>query len=260
MKLQFSAQKNLEHSGLFSKLVLWRYRAFWVLHTTLALQSSQFMSLERSYLKAFLSSKFHLYRSISYMPVPSDPTILGFRLFCLQCGEIEYIEFNSGGNEQFKLENLQVKVNSDDEELQMKIFVANYEFQMGSKPTAFYPEHDQTIDYVIILHLSDRTIVNQSDELKLKIFNENDFVELLIKNLIPCGNDFYKIRCESKKIGVIEGIQFLDNNPVDHLPEWHVTDVQIKTNNYRNHFPYCLLIARSLASDWLKKRLFDWLK
>ena len=170
------------------------------------------------------------------MPVPSDPTILGFRLFCLQFGEIEYIEFNSGGNEQFKLDNLQVKVHVAGEEFQMKIFVANYDFQMGSKPMAFYPEHDQTIDYVIMLHLSDRTIVNQSDELKLKIFNENDFVELLVKNLISCGNDFYKIRCESKKIGVIEGIQFLDNNPVDHIPEWHVTDVQIKTNNYRNHF------------------------
>ena len=180
------------------------------------------------------------------MPVPSDPTILGFRLFCLQFGETEYIEFNSGGNEQFKLDNLQVKVNTaSEEELQMKIFVANYEFLMGSKPTIFYPEHDQTIDYLIILHLSDRTIVNQSDELKLKIFNENDFVELFIKNLIACGNDFYKIRCESKKIGVIEGIQFLDNNPVDHLPEWHVTDVQIKTNNYRNHFQIiCLVLSK----------------
>ena len=81
------------------------------------------------------------------MPVPSDPTILGFRLFCLQFGEIEFIEFNSGGNEQFKLDNLQVKVHMAGEELQMKIFVANYDFQMGSKQMAFYPEHDQTIDY-----------------------------------------------------------------------------------------------------------------
>ena len=37
-----------------------------------------------------------------------------------------------------------------------------------------------------------------------------------------------------KKIGAIEGIEFLDSNQIDAIPEWKIENVRIQSNNFRN--------------------------
>ena len=53
-------------------------------------------------------------------------------------------------------------------------------------------------EYEIFFTVTELANVNREDELRLKIFNETEFVELEVKNFVRTENNDLKFRCESK--------------------------------------------------------------
>ena len=92
--------------------------------------------------------------------------------------------------------------------------------------------HTRT-EYEMQLHLHhQKSRLTEHDVVRMKIFNESDFVEVSLKSFTPMGRSVYKLRFESKKIGTVEGIQFLDNHEVDPMPEWIINNVRIMCNGF----------------------------
>lgn len=97
--------------------------------------------------------------------------------------------------------------------------------------------HHTRVEYEMHFHLHhQKTTLSEHDVVRMKIFNESDFVEVTLKSFTPMGRSVYKLRFESKKIGTIEGIQFLDNHEVDPLPEWIVNKVRVMCNGFSYEF------------------------
>ena len=65
--------------------------------------------------------------------------------------------------------------------------------------------HHARIEYELFLHTEESTEAMADDLVRVKIFNESDFVEVLLNNFTQPSKNVHKLKFESKKIGAIEG-------------------------------------------------------
>ena len=64
--------------------------------------------------------------------------------------------------------------------------------------------HHAKTEYELFLHTEKSTESTADDLIRVKIFNESDFVEVLLSNFTQPSKNVYKLKFESKKIGAIE--------------------------------------------------------
>jgi len=180
------------------------------------------------------SGLIYLHGSMAYYPVENDQLVLGYRLLLPDEGKIDKIDVVSESVD-FELKHVQIIKENQESEL----FIVNYSFDRESLSRAItlYPEHDETVEYEMQLHLHhQKSRLTEHDVVRMKIFNESDFVEVSLKSFTPMGRSVYKLRFESKKIGTVEGIQFLNNHEVDPIPEWIINNVRIMCNGFSYEF------------------------
>ena len=92
------------------------------------------------------------------------------------------------------------------------------------------------IEYELFLYTDKSTEETADDLIRVKIFNESDFVEVLLNNFTQPSKNVHKLKFESKKIGAIEGVQFLDNIAEVPVPEWTIRKVRIVSNSVNYEF------------------------
>lgn len=96
--------------------------------------------------------------------------------------------------------------------------------------------HHAKIEYELFLYTDKSTEETVDDLIRVKIFNESDFVEVLLNNFTQPSKNVHKLKFESKKIGAIEGVQFLDNIAEVPVPEWTIRKVRIVSNSVNYEF------------------------